>query len=161
MTKILVSACLLGERVRYHGGAATLDHPILERWRQEGRIVSICPEVAGGLGTPRPPAEIAGAGGADVLGHAAFVRRKDGTDVSSAFLDGAEAAVSLARAHGISVALLKDASPSCGSRSIYDGTFTGMRVPGEGVTAAALRRAGVRVFGDEEIEAADAFVRGQ
>ncbi len=98
---------------------------------------------------------------ADVLAHAAFVRRKDGADVSSAFLDGAEAAVSLARAHGIRVALLKDASPSCGSRTIYDGTFTGRRVPGEGVTAAALRRAGVRVFGDEKIEEADAFLRGQ
>lgn len=156
MSKILVSACLLGERVRYHGGAATLDHPTLERWRQEGRIVPVCPEVSGGLSTPRPAAEIVGGDGGAVLRSAAFVRRKDGTDISHAFVAGADAAVALARAHGIRVALLKEGSPSCGGHAIYDGTFTGTRLAGEGVTAAALRLAGIRVFSEAEIEAADA-----
>jgi len=154
--KILVSACLLGEKVRYHGGDATLEHPILERWRQEGRVVSICPEVSGGLPTPRPPAEITGGGGGAVLQRVAFVRLRDGTDVSGPFTVGAEAAVALAREHGITVAVLKDSSPSCGSSATYDGSFSGRRVSGEGVTAAALRRAGVRVFSEREIEAADA-----
>ncbi len=161
MSKILVSACLLGERVRYHGGAATLDHPILDRWRQEGRIVPVCPEVSGGLPTPRPPAEIAGGSGEAVLRGVAFVRRQDATDVTPAFIAGADAAVALAREHAIVVAVLKEGSPSCGSSAIYDGTFSGMRVAGEGVTAAALRAAGVRVFSDAEIEEADAFLRGR
>ncbi len=156
MAKVLVSACLLGEKVRYHGGDATLDHPILERWRREGRIVSLCPEVSGGLPTPRPPAEIVGGAGDSVLRRVAFVRRLDGTDVTDQFTAGAEAAVALARTHGIDVAVLKDFSPSCGSSAIYDGTFSGNRASGEGVTAAALRRAGVRVFSEQELDAADA-----
>ena len=161
MLKILVSSCLLGERVRYHGGAATLDHPVLERWRDEGRIVAVCPEVAGGLSTPRPAAEIVGGDGTAVIQRAAFVRRKDGADLSRAFLTGAETALALVREHGIRAALLKDGSPSCGRHVIYNGTFTGTRTPGEGVTAAALRAAGVRVFSEAEIEEADAFLRGR
>jgi uncharacterized protein YbbK (DUF523 family) len=159
MTKILLSACLLGEKVRYNGAEATLEHPVIDRWRREGRIVSICPEVSGGLPTPRPPAEIQGGGGADVLHDLAFVRRNDGADVTAAFRAGAEAAVALARAHGVKIAVLKDFSPSCGSSAVGDGTFTRTRVPGEGVTAAALRRAGVIVFADHEIDRADRMAR--
>jgi uncharacterized protein YbbK (DUF523 family) len=157
--RILVSACLLGEKVRYHGGDAFLDDPILERWRRDGLIVAICPEVEGGLSTPRPAAEIQGGTGEAVIRGLAFVRRGDGGDVTDAFLRGAVAAVSLARAHGIRIALLKDLSPSCGSTSTYDGSFTGRRVPGEGVTAAALRHAGIRVFNERQIEQADAALR--
>jgi uncharacterized protein YbbK (DUF523 family) len=154
--KVLVSSCLLGAKVRYHGGDATFDHPILERWRQEGRIVSICPEVEGGLPTPRPAAELQGGTGSAVLRHVAFVRRGDDIDVTDAFLRGAQAAVAVAREHGITVALLKDGSPSCGSTAVHDGSFSGVRIAGDGVTAAALRQAGVRVFSASEIEAADA-----
>jgi uncharacterized protein YbbK (DUF523 family) len=157
--KILVSACLLGEKVRYHGGDATLDHPVLERWRREGRIVSICPEMAGGLPTPRPPAEILGPGGAAVLSELSFVRRRDGTDVTAEFKAGAHAAVALARQHGVKVAILKDLSPSCGSSAIYDGSYRGGRVAGEGVTAAALRQAGIAVYSDHQIEDADQYLR--
>ena len=159
MRKVLVSACLLGERVRYHGGDAELTHPILERWRREGRIVPLCPEVEGGLPVPRPPAEIQGGGGEEVLQKVAFVRRSDGVNVTEHFTRGAEVAVATARQHGITIALLKDLSPSCGTSAIYGGTFNGARVSGEGVTAAALRRAGVRVFGDHEIEFADELMR--
>lgn len=159
MSKILVSACLLGEKVRYHGGDSALDHPILERWRQDGRIVPICPEMAGGLPTPRPPAELQGGGGDAVLQTLAFVRRRDEVDVTQAFVAGAEAAVALAREHGVTVAVLKNFSPSCGTAAIYDGTFTGTRVQGAGVTAAALRQAGVAVFGEHEIERADEYLR--
>ncbi|MGE5813014.1 MAG: DUF523 domain-containing protein, partial [Acidobacteriota bacterium] len=111
MTKILVSACLLGEKVRYNGGESAVDHPILERWRREGRIVPTCPEVSGGLSTPRPPAEIQGGDGTAVLQKLALVRRADGVDVTAQFQRGAEIAVALVHEHGVRIAVLKDFSP--------------------------------------------------
>jgi uncharacterized protein YbbK (DUF523 family) len=148
MEKVLISGCLLGERVRYHGGDARCEHPILRRWRDEGRLVPICPEVTGGLSTPRPAAEITTTrDGRRVLTAAA-------ADVTTAFEQGAEAAVNACTALDIRIAILKDGSPSCGSRSIYDGTFTGQRVDGQGVTAARLRAAGVRIFSENEIDSA-------
>lgn len=157
---MLVSSCLLGEKVRYHGGDAVLHHPVLDRWVREGRVVPLCPEVAGGLPAPRPPAEIHGGTGADVLRGIAFVRRKDLEDVSRAFTWGAAEAVALVRRHGIRVAVLKEGSPSCGVHRIYDGSFESRRREGSGVTAAALLEAGVHVFSGEELEAADAMIRG-
>jgi len=155
MEKILVSACLLGAKVRYHGGDATSDHPLLERWRREGRLVAVCPEQEGGLPTPRSPAEIVGAGaGRGVMARVARVRSASGVDVTDAYRRGAEQALALARQHHIRVAILKDASPSCGSATVYDGTFTGTRVPGAGVTAALLAAHGVKVFSDLEIDQA-------
>jgi uncharacterized protein YbbK (DUF523 family) len=161
MRKVLVSACLLGAKVRYHGGHAAFEHPVLERWLREGRIVTTCPEVEGGLPTPRPAAEMQNGHGAAVLERVAFVRRHDGADVSEAFVRGADSAVALAREHNVTVAVLKDLSPSCGSTAVYDGSFSGRRSAGEGVTAAALRRAGVRVFSDSAIEDADAVLRAE
>jgi uncharacterized protein YbbK (DUF523 family) len=157
-SRVLVSACLLGEKVRYHGGDAALRHPILDRWIAEGRVVAFCPEMAGGLPTPRPPAEIQGGEAADVLNHVAFVRRKDGTDVTDAFTRGADAAVALVRELGIQVAILKEGSPSCGTHRVNDGSFTGRKVEGSGITAASLSAAGVSVFSEDEIDAADALL---
>ncbi|MES2819089.1 MAG: DUF523 domain-containing protein [Pseudomonadota bacterium] len=153
MQKILVSRCLLGHRVRYDGGAHG-PFDLLGRWQAEGRVVGLCPEVAGGLGTPRPAAEIPGGQGALVLDGLCPVMTVDGQEVSAAFRAGAEQALALVRAHGIRLAVLKARSPSCGNRENYDGSFTGTKVPGEGVTAALLRRAGVQVFNEEELEAA-------
>jgi uncharacterized protein YbbK (DUF523 family) len=158
MQKILVSRCLLGHAVRYDGGAHG-PFTLLERWQQEGRIVPLCPEVAGGLPTPRAPAEIAGGQGAQVLDGHLPVLTVDGEDVSAAFLAGAEQALALVAKYGIRMALLKARSPSCGNRENYDGSFNGTRVAGEGVTAAALRRAGVQVFSEEELPAAQAALR--
>jgi uncharacterized protein YbbK (DUF523 family) len=157
--RVLVSSCLLGEKVRYHGGDAAISHPILDRWIAEGRVVPLCPEIEGGLPAPRPPAEIQGGTGDEVLRAVAFVRRKDDVDVSDAFRNGAAAAIDLVRRHGIRVAVLKDGSPSCGVHRIYDGSFSGRRLEASGVTAAALRQEGVHVFSDEELEAADHLVR--
>lgn len=153
MDKILVSRCLLGHAVRYDGGA---HGPIalLLQWQAEGRVVALCPEVAGGLSTPRPPAEIPGGQGAAVLDGLLAVRTVDGEDVGAAFLAGAQAALALVRQHGIRVAVLKARSPSCGNLENYDGSFSGRRVPGEGVTAALLRRAGVQVFNEEQLDEA-------
>ncbi|MBJ9974630.1 DUF523 domain-containing protein [Pseudomonas sp. S75] len=151
--KVLVSACLLGQPVRYDGRAS--GHPdLLVRWQAEGRVVPLCPEVAGGLPTPRPPAEILGGQGIQVLDDHTQVITLIGEDVSAAFLDGAEQALALVRRHGIEVAVLKSGSPSCGNRLTYDGTFSGTKVPGEGVVAALLRREGVQVFSELELEQA-------
>lgn len=155
MQKILVSRCLLGQRVRYDGGAHG-PFSLLERWQAQGRVVPLCPEVAGGLPTPRAPAEIAGGQGAHVLDGRIPVLTVEGEDVSAAFIAGAEQALALVAQHGIHIALLKARSPSCGNRENYDGTFSGTKVAGEGVTAAALRRLGVQVFSEEELPAAEA-----
>ena len=155
MEKVLVSACLLGAKVRYHGGDARSEHPVLRRWQQEGRLVAVCPERDGGLPTPRPPAEIVGDdGGRGVLTTLAVVRTREGADVTAAFVHGAEEALATARAQGIRVAVLKDGSPSCGTTFTYDGTFTGARRPVAGVTAALLEQHGIRVYNESQIDAA-------
>lgn len=146
MIRIVVSSCLLGAPVRYDGRDKKSEHPILQRWLDEGRVVSVCPEMLGGLGTPRPPAEI------DATGR---VVTPDGTDVTSAFEAGARAVA----AHEPLVAILKDGSPSCGTSFVYDGTFSKTRVMGgEGVTAKLLRARGVAVFSEDQLEAADEFI---
>jgi uncharacterized protein YbbK (DUF523 family) len=160
MELILVSACLLGEQVRYDGGDKRCNSPILLRWMQEGRVISVCPEVAGGLPVPRAPAEIrAGAGGTAVLKGAAIVLDATGRDVSAQFLEGAEQSLNRARASRIRIAILKEGSPSCGTGYIYDGSFTGKKVAGAGVTAARLREAGVQVFSELKLEEADELLR--
>ncbi|KVD90270.1 purine-nucleoside phosphorylase [Burkholderia stagnalis] len=152
--KILVSACLLGQPVRYNGAAKTAAHRALDEWRQDGRIVPVCPELAAGFGVPRPPAEIAdGASGQQVLAGGARVVETTGKDVTAPYIAGAQVALSLARAHGCGFALLADGSPSCGSRFIYDGSFAGRKHPGAGVTAALLRQHGIEVFAESEIDA--------
>lgn len=151
---ILISACLLGQPVRYDGRGKLLSHPALARWQGEGRLVSFCPELAGGMAVPRPPAEIeAGGTGEDVIAGRARVLEVTGGDVTAAFLDGAEKALAFAREKACAYALLIDGSPSCGSLAIYDGSFSGVKRAGQGVTAALFRRAGIAVFSDREIEA--------
>lgn len=157
---VLVSACLLGEAVRYDGRDKRCDDPLLQRWLAEGRVVPVCPEVAGGLPIPRPAAEIAaGAGGAAVLDSQALVVTADGADVSAPFLRGAARSLDLVRTRRIGVAVLKDGSPSCGSGFSHDGSFSGHRVEQPGVTTALLRRAGVQVFAEHELAEADRVLR--
>ncbi len=149
---ILVSACLLGEPVRYDGCAKPVNHPLLEKWRQCGLLVPVCPELLGGLGVPRGRAQIVGGTGKDVLmGHARVVTER-GEDVTEAFVRGARAARTLAEKEGCAFALLKEKSPSCGVHRIYDGTFSDRLRPGMGVSAAMLEAAGLRVFSEEEID---------
>lgn len=151
--KILVSACLMGHAVRYDGRSKPLIHPAIDRWRQEGRLVTICPEMSAGMAVPRPPAEIAdGETGEDVLAGTARVIEITGGDVTQGFLQAAENALTLARETGCRYALLIDGSPSCGSGFIYDGAFSGGRHKGRGVTAALLKQAGIEVYSDREID---------
>jgi uncharacterized protein YbbK (DUF523 family) len=157
--RVLVSACLLGEKVRYNGADAASGSRILAGWQQEDRVVPFCPEVAGGLGVPRPAAEIRGGDGAAVLDGTGHVATRSGDDVTDAFLRGAELASEQAAARGARLAVLKDGSPSCGSDSIHDGSFSGRRRPGPGVTAALLERRGIRVFSELHIEEANEYLR--
>ena len=125
--RILISACLLGMPCRYDG--ASKPHPLAAALAQRHELVPVCPEQLGGLPTPRPPAERQGEA----------VRTQAGADVTEQYRRGAEEAARLCRLLGCQAAVLKERSPSCGSGEIYDGTFTGARVPGDGVTAERLR----------------------
>lgn len=159
MQFILVSACLLDQPVRYHGGSAPCESAILKRWTQEGRIVALCPEIAGGLPVPRPPSEIsAAAGGAAVLAGTAHVLEKTGNDVTAEFLLGARRAQALVREHGIRIAIMKEGSPTCGSAYTHDGSFSGILIAKSGVTTAMLVQNGVRVFSETQLDEAAAFV---
>jgi uncharacterized protein YbbK (DUF523 family) len=156
--RVLVSSCLLGERVRYDGSDAACDNTTLQRWLSEGRVVPFCPEVAGGFPVPRPAAEIVPGDGRQVLDGAAIVSDHSGNDVTPYFLAGARKTLDWARLEGVRLAVLKDGSPSCGSSYVYDGTFRGMRAPGQGVTTALLERNGIRVFSERQFEQAEAYL---
>ncbi len=158
MKKILISACLLGEPVRYDGVAKPISNPVLCEWKAQGRLVPICPEVAGGLPIPRLPAEIKGGTGHDVLsGKARVVSQK--SDVTAPFLSGARTTLALAEQACISMALLKARSPSCANAFIYDGSFTSTLVPGNGVTAALLRMNGILVFNENEMNSLIKYIK--
>lgn len=137
---ILVSACLLGIPCRYDGKSVPC--PQAMALAKEHTLIPVCPEIYGGLPTPRPPAERI----------ADQVKNQQGEDVTQLYLRGAQAAADLAMLCGCTVAILKQNSPSCGSKTIYDGTFQGRLIAGEGICAAALRERGLLVLGEEEME---------
>jgi uncharacterized protein YbbK (DUF523 family) len=160
MESVLVSACLLGEPVRYDGGHKHCDSQILKRWLRNRRVVPVCPEIAGGLPVPRPPAEISsGAGGQGVLAGDARVIDSSGCDVSLQFVKGAEYSLALAGSKNIRIAVLKEGSPSYGTGYTYDGSFSHTRVLASGVTAALLRQAGVHVFSEAQFTEADEILK--
>ena len=148
---ILVSACLLGVPCRYDGQSISVRG--LRDLVARGRVLPVCPEMAGGLPTPRLPAEIEGAhaglDGNAVLEKRTRVMRSDGADVTAQFVDGAQVALALARELDIRLAIFKADSPSCGVGRIHGGKFEGSLVPGDGVTAALLKRAGLTVITEE------------
>lgn len=146
-SRVLVSACLLGLCVRYNAKILPT-HPHLTALAAEGRAVPFCPEVAGGLPTPRPPAECP-SGGEAVLAGIGHVVNHEGQDVTLSFLAGARLALQTAQELQLETAVLKEGSPSCGSTYIYDGSFSDRRVTGMGVTAALLRQAGITVFSED------------
>lgn len=158
MRTILVSRCLLGEACRYDGRCGKpVAKPLTER--DDLRVVAVCPEVDGGLSTPRAPAEIECArDGFAVLAGKARVLTAAGTDVTDAYLKGAHAAVDAARRFGAKEALLRAKSPSCGVTQHYDGTYAGVLTAGPGVAAAALIKAGLTVIDDAEREKLEALL---
>jgi uncharacterized protein YbbK (DUF523 family) len=159
IAKVLISGCLVGLKVRYHGGDALCYSQIIDRWANEGRIVSICPEVSAGLTIPRPSSEITHGTANDVLKGKANVFTHTGIDRTDAFIKGAFKALSLAKKFNIKIAVLKKDSPSCGNTTIYDGSFSGKIIPGSGVTAQLLNDNGIRVFNELELHEADIYMR--
>lgn len=139
---LIVSACLLGVACN-HLGRSNPSSAVVQLGRDR-RLIPVCPETAGGLPTPRPAAEITPSG---------RVQTAAGDDVTKAYERGAAQAVRLAAAAGAGGAVLKARSPSCGCHEVYDGSFSRTRVAGEGVTARALREAGVPVCSEEDVEA--------
>ena len=139
--RVLVSACLLGVSCRYDGQSKA--YPLLDELCRRHQVVPVCPEIMGGLPTPRTPAERQGD----------RVVTRTGADVTEQYRRGAEEVLRLARRLGCTVAVLKERSPSCGSGEIYDGTFTGTLADGFGVAAQLLGESGIRVLGESQIAA--------
>lgn len=148
---VLVSACLAGCECRFDGSANPDDE--VARLVAEGRAVLVCPEEDGGLGTPRPPAEITGGDGRDVIEGRARVVTRAGIDVTEAYLSGARRALEAARGSGATTAVLKARSPSCGKGAVYDGSFSRTLQTGDGVTTALLEANGIHVISDEDYRA--------
>lgn len=136
--KLLVSACLLGTPCRYDGKSKKSE--AVCALADVFELIPVCPEQLGGLPTPRTPSERRGA----------RVVTRDGRDVTAEYRRGAEAALEAARREGAAAAVLKERSPSCGSGEIYDGSFTGARIAGDGVTAELLKANGIAVCGENE-----------
>ena len=141
MENILISACLLGVSCRYDGLSKPLDEKILNRLREKYHLIPICPEIMGGLSTPRIPAEI------DCKRR---VLRKDGADITENYLRGAVEALRLAKFFDCRLAILKEKSPSCGKGKIYDGSFTKTLTVGDGIAAEILQQNGISVIGETE-----------
>lgn len=137
--KIMVSGCLLGHNCKYNGGN-NKNQEVLDLLKGH-EIVPVCPESMGGLPIPRPPAEIVNG----------VVVNKEGLNLDSQFRKGSEEGLKLALKEKIDFAILKANSPSCGSNQIYDGTFTGTKIPGDGTFAAVLKKSGIKVFTEEEL----------
>ena len=153
MEKVLISACLAGERVRYNGEALKPVHEKLVQLVEKGLAVLFCPEVAAGLCVPRDPAEIVGEGGGDgVLRGKAKVMSCTSEDVSGWFVAGARLALELCQKEGIARAILKERSPSCGASAIYGGDFSGTLIEGEGVATSLLRRHGIQVLSEAALD---------
>ena len=149
MKKILVSACLYGDHVRYDDtDIPCLDERFL-KWKREGRFVPICPEVFGGLPTPRPDLQRSGDRVIDCTG----------ADVTEECTAGAAEALRLAKEHEVAFAVMKSGSPSCGSKYIYDGTFTNTRKDGVGLAVEYLENAGITVFDEHELDKAEELLK--
>lgn len=139
--KALVSACLIGAECKYSGGSNVLPEEKLKKLMDEYELIPVCPEVYGGLTTPRDPSERQGE----------KVVSCKGADVTAQFEKGAQTALNMAKLFGAEIAILKENSPSCGSGTIYDGTFSLTLTEGDGVTAQLLKENGITVIGESEI----------
>lgn len=151
MAKILISACLMGFKVRYDGNSQANINQALKDIIANNEILTFCPEVAGGLSTPRTPAEIQQGSGEDVLAGRSKVLTKLGEDVTDAFIKGAQLTLQYCQQHNIKYAILMERSPSCGSVHIYNGEFSGNKITGQGVTTALLREHGIGVFDQDNL----------
>ncbi len=139
MINVLISACLFGVKCRYDGKDNLI--PNLDEIRGKCNLIPVCPEVMGGLSTPRNPSEIVGNG----------VVMNSGRDVTAEYKKGAEIALETAIKNGCKIAIMKAKSPSCGSGKIYDGSFSKTLTDGDGITVRLLKENGIKVFNENEI----------
>lgn len=147
--KILISACLVGENVKYDGGHNLCEHHLLKQWQEDGCLVLACPEVLGGMSTPRVPCEVQ---------QGTFrVKNKQGEECTHFFKSGTEKTCALVLKENIHMAILKARSPSCGKGLIYDGSFSRTLVQADGITCKALQEQGIRVFCEDELEEAHRY----
>jgi len=150
MKNILISACLLGNPVRYDGKHSLIDHPLIKQWQLQNRLIPLCPEVEGGLTVPRAPAEII---------NPSLILNSNNEDVTQAFILGAKKALQTAKDNHCIVAILTERSPSCGSTEVYDGSFTRTKKTGMGITTALLKQNGIAVFNQYQLEAVEEYLR--
>ncbi len=146
MTKILISACLYGDFCKYDGGMNYFDR--IDLLKRKATLIPVCPEVLGGLSTPRTPAEILGD----------KVINSDGKDVTAEYKKGAEIALETALKNDCKIALMKAKSPSCGSGKVYDGTFSKALVDGDGIAVKRLRDDGIQVYSENQFEELIAYL---
>ncbi len=144
----IVSACLAGFNCRYNG--RDKENKLVRQLVGKGQAIPVCPEQIGGLSTPRPPAEIVNGAGLDVLERRARIINVKGEDVTEFFIRGAFQVLKLARITGCQKAILKEKSPSCAVKKIFDGSFKGVLREGQGVTAALLSREGIEVVSEND-----------
>ncbi len=143
MKKVLISSCLLGVNVKYNGGNnSILENKFIQILQKQNCIISICPEVDGGLSVPRIQVEL--------VGNKAI--NKEGIDKTKEFKYGAKLALDKALSEGVKMAIMKSKSPSCGKDFIYDGSFTKILINKEGLSVALLRKYGIKIFSEEELE---------
>lgn len=148
MEKIFISACFMGQNVKYNGGHQifsndSLLYKTIEKWKKENRLISNCPECLGGLPVPRDPAEMQQSNKKIIT--------VNNVDVTHNFNSGALKTLDICLNHNIKYALLKESSPSCGSQNIYDGSFSKTKINGEGVTTRLLREHNIKVFSEETL----------
>ena len=142
MKKILISACLLGERCRYDGKSKPMEKDLIDKLKREYMLFPVCPEVMGGLSTPRKPCEI--------CGECAVTA--DGTDCTSEYRKGAETVLKIALENTVDFCILKSKSPSCGNEYVYDGSFSGTLVKGVGITADLLEKSGFVIYNETQTD---------
>ena len=147
---ILVSSCLCGEKCKYSGGDNY--NQVVIDYCENKEIIQVCPEVMGGLSTPRIPAEIVGGTAKEVIDGKAKILTKEGKDVTKAFMKGAKEVLRLAQIHNVQEVILKANSPSCGKGQVYDGTFNGQLIKGNGLTAQLLIDAGIEIKTEKDFK---------
>ncbi|OXZ33873.1 DUF523 domain-containing protein [Finegoldia magna] len=142
MQNVLISACLLGVDCKYNGSNNKLDDEIIHSLKEKYNLIPVCPEIMGGMPTPRNPVEITDG----------KVFDNDGVEFTKEFEKGSEEVVKLAKLYDTTIAILKENSPSCGSNYIYDGTFNHQKIKGKGIAAHKLSKENIKLFTEENVK---------
>ncbi|MFQ9980877.1 MAG: DUF523 domain-containing protein [Finegoldia magna] len=142
MQNVLISACLLGVDCKYNGSNNKLDDEIINLLKEKYNLIPVCPEIMGGMPTPRNPIEISDG----------KVFDNDGVEFTKEFEKGSDEVLKLAKLYDATIAILKENSPSCGSNYIYDGTFNHKKIKGKGIAALKLSKENIKLFTEENVK---------